>query len=215
MSPRLASTMTSRPAARAYSDTSWSARKPSEQSASKNADCGLTATTYGPTASTIPLQKRATDDAAAARPSTASPRSSIGRRSRRGSSPTTSWLCLRATAAASRSAKFSGSGTSHRLRSLDLGKPQWDDAQLRRRPTHEAGLARRREHAQLLGTKPVELLDSGDHGLQRGDPIPQPRGVLEAEVPGEAAELRAERLQHGCEVLARVVVEGPCCELRP
>ena len=34
------------------------------------------------------------------------PRSSIGRRSSRGSRPTTSWLCFRVTASASRSAKF-------------------------------------------------------------------------------------------------------------
>ena len=42
-------------------------RRP-EPSASKKADCGFTATTYGPTASTIPLQKRATDEAAAGAP---------------------------------------------------------------------------------------------------------------------------------------------------
>ena len=90
MSPRLTSSSTSRPAERTYSQTSSSARAPSEPSASKNADCGFTATTYGPTASTMPLQKRATDDAAAARPSTVSPRSSIGSRSTIGSRPTTS-----------------------------------------------------------------------------------------------------------------------------
>src|SRR5690348_12927228 len=66
---------------------------PAGPSASKNASCGLTATAYGPTASMIPQQKRAT-----------SPRSSTGSRSGFGSSPTTSCDRLRSTSAASRSA---------------------------------------------------------------------------------------------------------------
>src|SRR5581483_5805113 len=69
---------------------------PSAPSASKNASCGLTATAYGATASTMPQQNRET-----------SPRSSTGSRSGRGSRPTTSWLRFRSTSAASRSPKVS------------------------------------------------------------------------------------------------------------
>src|SRR4029453_5353744 len=53
----------------------------------------------------IPQQKRATASAAALRATWASPRSSTGSRSRRGSRPTTSWERLRSTASARRSAK--------------------------------------------------------------------------------------------------------------
>ena len=70
---------------------------PSAPSASKNASCGLTATAYGATASTMPRQKRAAASAGA------SPRNSTGNRSTRGSRPTQSWLRLRSTAAARRS----------------------------------------------------------------------------------------------------------------
>ncbi len=105
MSQRLPSAITSRPASRAYAHTVSKARHPSLPSASKNAACGLTATTYGATASTIPLQKRSTAPAAAALPPCASPRSSTGSRSTTGSRPTTSCDRLRSTASASRSAK--------------------------------------------------------------------------------------------------------------
>ena len=85
---------------------------------------------------------------------------------------------------------------------LDLEPPRGTarDRPRRHAPTRdderapEAGLARGREHAELLGTKPVELLDPSDDRLQRSDPVAQPRGVLEAEVAGEPAQLRAERL---------------------
>src|SRR5512132_676843 len=53
----------------------------------------------------MPLQKRVTAAAAAVRPSTASPRSSTGSRSTRGSSPTTSCVRFRSTGSATRSAK--------------------------------------------------------------------------------------------------------------
>src|SRR4051794_13450126 len=96
MSPRLPSAITSMPARRAWAQTFSKAAKPTVPSASKNASCGLTATACGATASTIPQQKRAT-----------SPRSSTGSRSGRGSSPTTIWLRLRSTSAASRSANAS------------------------------------------------------------------------------------------------------------
>src|SRR5262249_21083471 len=78
--------------------------RPSAPSASKNASCGLTATACGATPSMIPQQKRATASAAALRATWASPRSSTGSRSSRGSRPTTSWERLRSTASASRSA---------------------------------------------------------------------------------------------------------------
>src|SRR5918996_266017 len=103
MSPRLASAITSSPAARAYAQTCSKARKPSAPSASKKASCGLTATTLGATASTIPRQYRSTASAACSRWRWASPRTSTGISSSRGSSPTTSWLRLRSTASASRS----------------------------------------------------------------------------------------------------------------
>src|SRR5437764_3288303 len=96
MSPRFASAITSRPAARAYSDACSKARMPSAPSASKNASCGFTATACGATASTMPQQKRAT-----------SPRSSTGSRSGLGSSPTTSCERFRSTSAARRSANVS------------------------------------------------------------------------------------------------------------
>ena len=66
MSPRLPSAITSRPISRAWAHTDSSAAAPSAPSASKNATCGLTATTYGATASTMPRQKRSTAAAAAA-----------------------------------------------------------------------------------------------------------------------------------------------------
>src|SRR5437868_10113572 len=105
MSPRFASAITSSSAFRPYSQTSSSARMPSAPSASKNADCGFTATAYGATASMIPQQKRAQAEAACSRPSTVSPRSSTGSWSMTGSRPTTTWLRLRSTASAMRSAK--------------------------------------------------------------------------------------------------------------
>src|SRR5947199_3509254 len=106
MSPRFASAITCNPAAREYAQTSSRARTPSAPSASKNATCGLTATTYGATASTRPRQKRSQAAAARSRPRWASPFSSTGRRSGRGSSPTTSCERFRSTASARRSAKF-------------------------------------------------------------------------------------------------------------
>src|SRR6266511_3042811 len=105
MSPRFPSAITCSPADRAYAQTSSSARRPSAPSASKNATCGFTPTTYGATASTSPRQKRAHASAACARPRCASPFSSTGSRSGRGSSPTTSCERLRSTASARRSAK--------------------------------------------------------------------------------------------------------------
>ena len=86
--------MTMRPAARAYSQTCAKARTPSAPCASKNADCGFTATAYGATASTIPEQN-----------AKRSPSTSAGICSTTGSRPTTSWLLLRSTASASRSEK--------------------------------------------------------------------------------------------------------------
>src|SRR6266566_4951501 len=66
---------------------------PAGPSTSKKASCGFTATACGATASTIPLQKRAT-----------LPRNSTGSRSGLGSRPTTSCDRLRSTSAARRSA---------------------------------------------------------------------------------------------------------------
>src|SRR5829696_8437581 len=77
---------------------------PCEPSASKKASCGLIPTTTGAAALMRPRQKR---PAAAAAPSTptASPWSSTGSRSMTGSRPRTSWLRLRSTESARRSAK--------------------------------------------------------------------------------------------------------------
>src|SRR5579864_3008604 len=94
MSPLFASAITSSPAERAYSQTCQNARTPSAPCASKNADCGFTATACAATASTIPEQN-----------STRSPSTSGGISSSTGSSPTTSWLRLCTTASASRSEK--------------------------------------------------------------------------------------------------------------
>ena len=106
ISPRFASAITCSPATRQYELTSPRRRMPSAPSASKNATCGFTATTYGVTASTSPRQNRSHADAASARPSCASPRSSTGSSSGRGSRPTTSCERFRSTASASRSAKW-------------------------------------------------------------------------------------------------------------
>src|SRR4051794_21440425 len=78
---------------------------PSPPSASKNATCSFTPTTYGETASISPRQKRAHASAAAPRLRYVSPRSSTGRRSGRGSRPTSNWLRFPSTASARRSAK--------------------------------------------------------------------------------------------------------------
>ena len=47
MSPRFTSAITSSPASRAYAQTFSNARTPSQPRASKNADCGFTATACG------------------------------------------------------------------------------------------------------------------------------------------------------------------------
>src|SRR5918996_3137213 len=117
MSPRLPSTITSSSADRAYAQTSASAPIPSAPSASKKASWGLTATAYGATASTMPRQKRATASAGG------SPRSSTGKRSTRGSSPTQSWLRLRSTAAASRSENAAVTLPASARRSCAIGTP--------------------------------------------------------------------------------------------
>src|SRR5262245_21861775 len=160
MSPRLTSSSTSRPLERAYSQTSSSARIPSDPSASKNAACGFTATTYGPTASTIPLQKRTTAAAAEGRPSTASPRSSIGSTSRSGSSPTTSWLRLRATASARRSANAVVSCTGTFCRRGAAGGPGYAS-----RTSGGEDLARvERDDPELRSGSPQEARDDEQVG---------------------------------------------------
>src|SRR5689334_4128435 len=90
MSPRFTSAITRSPAARAYPQIAWNAATPSGPWASKNADWGLTATARTATASTMPRQN-----------SPRSPSTAGGNRSASGSSPTTSWLRLRATASTS------------------------------------------------------------------------------------------------------------------
>src|SRR3954467_876932 len=81
---------------------------PSPPSTSKNASCGLTATTCGATASMIPQQNRAVASAAAGRPTWAFPRRWGGTGASRGSRPATSWLRFSSIAAMSRSAKLAG-----------------------------------------------------------------------------------------------------------
>ena len=63
MSPRFTSAITSSPAARAYAQTCSKARTPAHPCASKNADCGFTATACCATASTMPQQNASTLDA--------------------------------------------------------------------------------------------------------------------------------------------------------
>src|SRR4051794_23343076 len=82
---------------------------------------GLTATTYGATASMIPLQKRAQASACWPRLVRASPRSSTGSSSGRGSSPTTSWLRLRSTASTRRSANVTTSVAARVSSSCAIG----------------------------------------------------------------------------------------------
>src|SRR5919197_728742 len=96
---------------------------PSAPSASKNASCGFTPTTYGATASTSPQQKRVNACAACSRPRCASPRTSTGRRSGRGSSPTRSWLRLRSTASATRSPKRAVATARSAWSSCVIGAP--------------------------------------------------------------------------------------------
>ena len=127
MSPRLPSTTTTSPAERAYSQRDSKARTPSAPRASKNASWGLIPTTYCATASTIPRQKRSHASAAAKRPVCVAPRSSTGRDSGRGSSPTRSWLRLRSTASASRSPNAPASVAGASCSSLAISVTRLDD----------------------------------------------------------------------------------------
>src|SRR5262249_8311466 len=97
---------------------------------SKKASCGLTATAYGATASTIPQQKRVVASAAAGRPTCAFPRNSSGSRSRRGSSPPTSGLRFSSTAPASRRARPAGEAGGRPPASGGVGGPglDWEEA---------------------------------------------------------------------------------------
>ena len=145
MSPRFASAITSSPASRAYAHASSNARIPCEPKASKNASCGLTATHTGAAASIRPRQKRVIASPRAAGPSPASPCSSTGMRSSTGSSPSTSWLRLRSTHSATRSANTP-------VIRLDLGHAQHSMQRSggpgrRRRATRNSGGGRRRNCA--------------------------------------------------------------------
>src|SRR5215207_2270182 len=109
MSPRFASSITSSPAARACASTRSSAATPAEPSASKKADCGLTAGTSSATPSITAVANASTAVAAPARSVT--PSSSSGGSSRRsGSRPTTRWLRVTSTRSISRLAKWEAGG---------------------------------------------------------------------------------------------------------
>src|SRR3954469_16191334 len=146
MSPRFPSAITSSPARRAYTQTSSNAAIPAGPSPSKNASCGLTATACGATASTSPQQKRA-----------ASPRSSTGSRSRRGSRPTTSCDCLRSTSAARRSAKVC-TATAIGLKGNEKRGG---------RPTPPSGNLRTRERLALEGSLELGAGRELRHGRRR------------------------------------------------
>src|SRR5579863_472818 len=114
MSPRLASAITSRPAARASATTSASAVHPGAPRRSKQASCGFTPTQCSATASITSLQcavtARAARTAGGADESSTPPTSSsaCGHRSAgSGSRPSTSCDCLRTTRSANRSPKCS------------------------------------------------------------------------------------------------------------
>src|SRR4051812_30804874 len=105
MSPRLPSASTSSPASCAARVTASRAAQPSAPRRSKQASCGLTATTASPTASMTARQWSWTASAALAARS-ATGHSRIGS----GSSPRTTWELRWATSSASRSAKCGPAG---------------------------------------------------------------------------------------------------------
>ena len=78
----------------------------------------------------------------------------------------------------------------------------------------EARLPRRSEDAQLFRAKPIELGDPRRDLLERGDPVPEPRGVLEAQGPREPRQPRAQRRERSGEVVAVEVPERARRELR-
>src|SRR5829696_4513452 len=109
MSPRLPSSITSRPACRAWVSTRSSAATPADPNASKKADWGLTAGTSSATPSITALENASAARAAPAR--SLAPSSSSGGSSRRsGSRPTTRWLRVASTRSISRSAKCETGG---------------------------------------------------------------------------------------------------------
>src|SRR5919205_238433 len=151
---------------------------PSAPRASKNASCGFTPTAYGATASTSPQQKRANACAACSRPRCASPRSSTGRRSGRGSRPTRSWLRLRSTASATRSPK----------RAVATACSAWSSCVIRRRT-----LARGADRSGAA-SRPPETCGGGRNLLAAAD------SRLELAAGGEARNRRGRNVH----LLARV-----------
>ena len=193
-----------RPRARS-ADTFSNARQPSLPSASKNAACGLTATTYGATASTMPLQNRSTAVAAAALPAAASPRSSTGSRSTTGSSPTTSCVRFRSTASARRSANGSvGAPAASLVTRPRVSRPRrariaatssGTTPKLRWRPSEE-----RRDEPHLVGvlgcTRERRLAGGRDESprLVRG---PRRRAPISAPPPRDRRRSRDARTKPG------------------
>src|SRR5947208_2746087 len=187
MSPRFASAITSRPAARAYSDACSKARMPAAPRASKNASCGLTATACGATASTIPQQKRAT-----------SPRSSTGSRSGFGSSPTTICDRFRSTSAARRSAKVSVATAIDRNGNGTGGRPS--AAPVERRRAARAALRETVVRSRLALERGLQLA-TGRELRNRG------RGDLHP-LAGARVDALAGGALRGCELAEAREVDG-------
>ena len=139
--------------------------------------CGFTATTYGATASTIPQQKRPYADAASARPSTASPRSSTGSSSRRGSSPTTSWLRLRSTA---------------------FGEPVGEGR--RGDPRARVEILRHREQSSARGSRPRRVRPRGEarRAARRGAPAAACAETSRSAAARPRPRARSTPLPHAC-----------------
>ena len=118
--------------------------RPSAPSASKNASCGLTATAYGATASTIPRQKRATS-AAAARPVRVAASSTGAVRPR--IEPDDELARLRSTASASRSPKSRRLPARHRAGAMPGRQSYVRQRAAQRRGPPRAALDGTREEA--------------------------------------------------------------------
>ena len=164
------------------------------------------------------MQKRATADAAAALPSTASPPHDPELR-RRTSQKAGYDEEIRGILRGERQISVRSRGQPR----LDLKSPGRTAGGASRRhasPRHEERsperlLARGGEHAELLGAEPVELVDELRDLVERGDAIAQARRVLEAQVAREARELGAEPREDRRDVVAVEVAERAGRELRP
>src|SRR3954470_21391698 len=153
MSPRLASASTKRPAAWACSTVALSAAQPGAPRRSKQATCGLTATTASPTASMTARQWARTPAAARAAGGLASAARTASGQRRPGSGSRPSTICdsRSATMAASRSATWPPVGPA--APDADVA-PSWElalDGLLETGARGEARHLRRRDLDRLAG----------------------------------------------------------------